>query len=157
MKTNYQKLTGFESLAIIFAVVGIVLIGTMVISSLPEEHRQNISQAVQVLDMHEVAARDFNTLQRGYGYYDEFLEKFYVAFTELLTIPDDDIEQAQEFVAMSKRAKQKILALHPPEHGRVLGASIESGGEPATSQEILPPLHTDAFITSFNQLDNLLR
>ncbi len=130
MKTDYQNLNLFEGLAVFFAAVGVGLIGMIMFMSLPLQHQNNFKQAVAVLDIHEQARSEIKTLALSIGLYEDFLDKFYVASTEVLALKENQVEPLVQLISQAREGTEKILALHPKPPGEVLGISIEKCSDP---------------------------
>jgi hypothetical protein len=92
MKTDYNNLKLIDGLAVFFVAAGIVLIGVLGFNGLSPEDRNHVAQAVQVLDMHEELDRQAKALTFWLVDAPDYaLSNFYVAFTEVATVPYETI------------------------------------------------------------------
>jgi hypothetical protein len=90
--TNYQKLNLTESLAIIIAILGVGLLSLLGFNSLSVEQKNVVVSGLQVFDIHEQVAHDAQLIkQMSFDFPQEFLQKFYVAFEQTLSLPEDEI------------------------------------------------------------------
>jgi hypothetical protein len=88
MKTDYQKVNLFDASAVFVAAFGLLLVGLFVFLSFPESQQKNVISALAVLDIGDAMARQEETLLAVLETTDNVNNAFYVAFTDLATLPD---------------------------------------------------------------------
>ncbi len=158
MKTDYKNLNPIESLAVVFAAVGFLLIGAIGFTALPEENQVQVATALKVFDMHEqLSAQAEGFVFLAYDLPQAFLSEFNTAFTEVAVIPYEAIQSWQEVGEGTKVAYGSVLdfsetvAAHYQENfiqtnsaaiafanaGKVSGASILVEPERATPEALL--------------------
>ena len=89
MSHDFQKLNIFESATIGMMVVGIVLVGVIFFYALPENRQINIKKSVAFLDVHEQTGKPLKTVQSVLETPALYLDEFYLAFTQTLSLPVD--------------------------------------------------------------------
>ena len=139
MQTDYKNLKLAESLAVIFAALGISLVGAISFTALPAKNQTQVATALQVFDMHEQPSRQWREgfVFLAYDLPQDFLGKFYTAFNEVAVIPYETIlswqELGQDALDFSEQVaiayqrnflheNQTAIAL--AQEGEVAGASI---------------------------------
>jgi len=139
--TDYKKLALFDIAVVAMIVIGIALIILMVTQALPTKQKQNITSALNIFDIHEQFAQEMNQVK--FVVYDvptDYLNKFYVAFTQTATI------SSQDFSDLTVAGKDVYLAINQifntPMQGSVAGISIDRSDQtPVPSQIILPEIN----------------
>ncbi len=152
MKTDYQNLNLFEGLAVFLAAVGVGLVSTMMFMSMPSEQQISFKQAVAFLDIHEQAQAEMKTLALSFGLYENFLDEFYIASTEILAVPESQLQETIRLIGHVRQGTEKILALHPKPGGQVLGVSIEKCSDPPKPAYSPPRLDLELVKNNLNNL-----
>lgn len=89
MKTNYQQLNFFETATVSVLVLGLVLVGVFAFAALPTNTQQNLGAAISFLDVHAQIAPPLEGVQTAIGVSQDFLQQFYVAFSEVAVLPPE--------------------------------------------------------------------
>lgn len=145
MVNNHKKLNGTEISALVFACVGIALISSMLSPNIGIGIQQNIVSAMQIFDFSESYKEPLEVPKFVLEAQESFLEEFYIAFTEVARIPENDIQEAivftDQFFAYSESLAKNYsdlayedknytldiaLVLKEMNQGRVAGISTES-------------------------------
>ena len=92
MKTNYKLLTMFEVATVFMAVAGFVLIGVMLFANLTPRTQTKVTSSFDILDMNQTAAQANQVVGFVFDSTDEFYKQFYVAFTQIATLPPEIFE-----------------------------------------------------------------
>jgi hypothetical protein len=95
LKTDYSNLNSFELSAVSFIVVGIVLLGTIIFSSLDYKQQTIVARGFEILDMGEEATATTETVKFVVNIPHEFMDQFYVAFTQVAVLPAETFEIPQ--------------------------------------------------------------
>ncbi len=152
MKTDYQNLQLFEGLVVFMIAIGIGLIGTMTLMSIPEQQQTNFKQAVAILDIHEQAKSELIVMKASAIAYSNFLDKFYIASTEVLALDGSNFGPVVELIGLGQEGTGKILALHPKPGGEVLGVSIEKCSDPPPEAYTPPRFDLELVKNNLNKL-----
>lgn len=148
MKTDYNNINKFEVAIVSMIAVGFVILGITVFSSLTPRQQTQISSAFDILDMNDHVAASIEGVKFVYSIPEEFYDQFYIAFTEIVAWPAEDIELASTTFKELKRnvvsafdtmtnqvvngyaqqnqlmnQKKEVAIL--PHDGKVMGAVIE--------------------------------
>lgn len=132
LKRN-QKLDGFESMAVVMVAFGVVLIGTILILSLPFGAQTQIASGFEILNFSQSWQEPAGVLIAGYDAVGEFYDRFYVAFTQIAVLPKQMIETPQVLAGgiteFSKTVAANYSVIAPKflgqnYFGRVAGVSI---------------------------------
>ena len=92
MKTDYQSLNWFDSSIVLAAVLGLGLIGAICFSQLPASQQVSISQSLTIFDISSQLAVEQQTTGSMIDSASNYLDKFYLAFTDVATIPAESLE-----------------------------------------------------------------
>jgi len=96
MHTDYQKVNHFDVAVVTMILVGFVLIGGIIFSSLTPRGQTDVTEALSMFDIHEQAAMQTNqtldTVNFVLDVQSEFYNQFYKAFSELAVMPEDTFE-----------------------------------------------------------------
>jgi len=164
MKTDYKKLTWHDTCVVIMITLGVVLVGFELFVSVPETAQQRVVEGFEILDMHEEIALNFNRLDFVLSVSQTYMEEFNLAFTELLVIPQEDLEfpnkvasafenflQFTETVAAAYQINNNIqntsLSLAPV--GQVLGASVAAENANFASEPIIQYSFDSSYAKNF--------
>lgn len=104
MKTNYQNINGFETLAVIFAAVGICLTAAMIFASLPDRQQREVAGAFDILDIREEAGQTMQNLELVFSGQQEFLNQFYIAFIQAASISPGEFQSAGKILHQAESA-----------------------------------------------------
>jgi hypothetical protein len=136
MQTDYKKLDLFEGIVVCAIIMGLGLIGAITFSGLTTKQQSQVASAVQMLDLHEQVPEVLDTAKFvAYDVPQDFLNRFYIAFTEIGTIPSEELDSIAVLPSQIKTAYDNLLdssghlALEPTDSGRVLGASISNAAD----------------------------
>jgi hypothetical protein len=88
MQEDYQKLNIFHSATVVMISIGIVLILSIGFISLPKKAQIQVSQAVQVMDIHDDLGDIEETVRFVFQTQERFMNEFYNAFVEVAALPD---------------------------------------------------------------------
>ncbi|MBX4186857.1 MAG: hypothetical protein KW802_01175 [Candidatus Doudnabacteria bacterium] len=152
MKTDYQNIKTFDVAVVGMITAGFIIIGVLVFSSLTPRQQVAWSQSVEILDIHQefgqTVAETKTVSEFVYNIPQEFYNQFYIAFTQVATLPEEVIDTpisvGQELlrnvkvafnnlsdqVAVGYTAQNNLLAQKSelavlPYDGKVMGAMIE--------------------------------
>jgi len=89
MKTDYEDLNSFDASVVITIVIGLSLIMAMGFSQLSFENQADLVKAVPIFDLHDQAQQQLAVIQLMFESSEIFLDRFYVAFTQVAVLPDD--------------------------------------------------------------------
>lgn len=110
MKTDYKNLNSIESFAVVFAAAGLLLIGAIGFTALPEGKQVKVAQALEIFDMHEqLSAQAEGFVFLAYDLPQTFLSEFNTAFTEVAVVPYETILSWQKLGEDAKVAYGSIL------------------------------------------------
>ena len=110
MKTDYQNLNAFESSLVAFIAVGMALVGTIIFSGLSFKQQDNILAAINILDIHEQASRPVAVISSVIDTEAEYYDQFYIAFTQVMTMPEATIDDALRWTSNVKVAYKQFLS-----------------------------------------------
>lgn len=137
-------MTFFESAATVMIAAGLLLIGFQFFVAAPENVQDKITSAFNVLDMNDAWDIQMEVSKTVFGGVEEFYEQFYIAYTELIIIPQltvptyitDAFQNASEWLALvsdniasSHNSKFASAGVEASNGGRVLGEYYEKLGE----------------------------
>src|SRR3989344_7584887 len=89
MKTDYEDLNSFDASVVITIVIGLSLIMAMGFSQLSFENQADLVKAVPIFDLHDQAQQQLAVIQLMFESSEIFLDRFYVAFTQVAVLPKD--------------------------------------------------------------------
>lgn len=152
MKTNYQNINGFETLAVIFAAVGICLTTIMIFASLPDRQQREVSLAFNILDIREEAGQTMQNLELVFSVHAEFLNQFYIAFVQVASISPDEFQSTGEILHQAESAIGEYADIIGPSFvarntssevqiataGKVAGAIIDLSNSLKYSKKVEP-------------------
>ncbi|MBX4191841.1 MAG: hypothetical protein KW804_03515 [Candidatus Doudnabacteria bacterium] len=92
MKTDYNNINKFEVAVVSLIAVGFVILGITLYSSLTPRQQSVITSSLQMFDMKEHVATTIDEIKFVYGIPNEFYNQFYIAFSDVVTLPLDDFE-----------------------------------------------------------------
>jgi hypothetical protein len=104
MHTDYQNLNSFELSVVVFIGVGVLLIGTIAFSSMGIRHQNNFLQALNILDVQAQVAESAASIQTLLSFQQEFYNQFYVAFTQVATLPAETFEVPRKYIQTAYNA-----------------------------------------------------
>ena len=140
MKTDYNNLNLFDAAVVAMSGIGIVLIGAVVFVSLPNQQKHNLNQALSIFDIGNQAQEELVAMESLLGFSNDYLDRFYVAFTQVATVSPDQLPMpnlvsgaVENLLAYADTIEAGYLEKNSPHHeeiavrnGEVLGALIES-------------------------------
>ncbi len=134
-----KHLDTFEALGVFAAVLGIVMGLAIMFIALPEAGQKNLASSMQIFDVHEDMATELLVPQFVYNTMHEYLDQFYIAFTQTAAFPIADFELPKSVTVaynqiaryadelslnyQSQNSPGRQLGLESP--GIVLGLSID--------------------------------
>lgn len=147
MKTNYQQLNLFEVCTVMMIFVGVILIGFYMYLSTPSGTQKNLASAVELLDVSAGVPQILDNVAFIVDSQEEFYDQFYLAFTQVATVPFDNVhfntdavfgfaeQVAANYTEQNKpksiQSNNQILTLNLDLGiGKVLGASIDLPEQP---------------------------
>ncbi|OGE73701.1 MAG: hypothetical protein A3I07_02010 [Candidatus Doudnabacteria bacterium RIFCSPLOWO2_02_FULL_42_9] len=150
MKTDYQNLNWFETSLVAWGFVGVVVVGIVFFTGLTPQMQSDVAQAVTILDMNQQAQGVVDTVTFVWDAQNDFYEQFYLAFTEVATIPFEDFEPTIEAYSLAinhltdqvRSGYEGQQQISYDTQGKVLGAIIEIGSidtEPTYELELEMP------------------
>lgn len=92
MKTDYQKLSLFEIAVIGLIAAGMILIGLIVFVNLGPADQNKLTHAIEVFDLHKQARQEATAVVFLFEAQQKFYEEFYVAFSQVASLPSQDAE-----------------------------------------------------------------
>ena len=110
MKTDYKNLDSFETAIVTLLIVGIGLTGTIIFSGLPMQQQDNVAGALSMFDIHQQAAGELVVVVAIFDTSQEFLDQFYLAFTQVAVLPDEVANRMIEAPTQVVRAYQGFLS-----------------------------------------------
>jgi hypothetical protein len=123
MRTDYQNINGFESLTIVFIIVGIFLAGTIIFSGLASKQQVKFVAALDILDAHEQVVQSLRGIGLIYDGQQEFFNQFYIAFTQVAVVNPDGLKISRDtLIAVYKSATNRVGQTSPPV---IAGASVD--------------------------------
>lgn len=158
MKTNHKILDGFEIATVVLAVVGFLLIGIVLFSTLTPRTQNRINSAVNVLDIHQQFAKTTYTMGSALDFTldaaDEFYKQFYIAFTQVAVLPAETFEVptriAADFyqglgnfsdqIALEYRQQNSADKQVAFDAGQILGAMIELSASDESPDQTPQPI-----------------
>ena len=99
MKTDYKNINSFEVAAVCAIIVGFLLVGIVLFSGLTPNKQAAVASSFDIFDLHRQSMEAFETIKFVYDIPEEFYKQFYIAFTELATLPEGTLEMPVETAA----------------------------------------------------------
>jgi hypothetical protein len=108
MKTDYNNINKFEVAIVSMIAVGFVILGVTLFTSLTPRQQANVTAAFKMFDVREQAAATVEDVKFIFGVPEEFYNQFYIAFTEVVSFPAEDIELA---TSVAVELKNNVVAV----------------------------------------------
>ncbi len=103
--TNYQKLNLTEGIAVLIAIIGVSLISLLGYNALSSEQKSLALSGFEIFDMHNQLAHEAEAIKRlTWDGPQEFMNQFYLAFTQTMTLPQEEMAWWQTFGQQTKVA-----------------------------------------------------
>jgi hypothetical protein len=96
MKTDYKNINSFEVAVVSMIAVGLVIVGLTIFSSLTPRQQLAVTSAFELFDVHERTVETVENVKFVLDIPNEFYNQFYIAFTEVATLPSETIDVPQE-------------------------------------------------------------
>ena len=96
MKTDYKNINSFEAAVVGMIAVGFVIVGIVLFATLTPRQQVNVVSAFDVFDLHQqtiaTTSLTLESVTFVWNIPTEFYNQFYIAFTEVATLPEQAVE-----------------------------------------------------------------
>jgi hypothetical protein len=103
MHTDYKNINKFDVAIVAMIAIGFIITGVFLFASLTPRVQMNVTTSLQMFDVHEQFAKTMDTTAFVIDLPNEFFNQFYIAFTEVATLPPEIFETPRDIVLELKR------------------------------------------------------